>query len=393
MLPRCGLLASRTHPSRFAFRALVMVTALLACSGSASDSVAPAANAPAEVAITPSTPAIPLGSQLALQAQVRDASGQLVTGAAIFWSSSDTTVVTVSPTGVLTGKRLGTAQVAASSGGQSAVVAVVVVPVPVASVAVLPSAATLVIGGTAALQAVQYDANGIALTGRSVVWATSDARIATVNASGLVMGVAAGSATVTGTSEGKTASATITVTLPPVAAVTVSPGSATLAAGETASFSAVATDANGNSLPARPITWTSTNTAVATVSSLGLVTAVATGTATITASAEGKIGVADVIVTAPRPAPVATVHVSPAALSLQNGQSATLIAQVFDAHGNQLSGRVISWSSSSANSVSVTQIGASAASVTAARTGSGTVTITATSEGVTGSAAVSVTRN
>lgn len=368
-----------------AFRALFLVAGLLACSGAESPSTAPASGDPAAIVITPTAPSIPLGSQLALQAQVHDATGQVVAGATVFWSTSDSTIAAVSSAGVVTGNNVGTAQVAASSGGQSAVVAVSVVQVPVASVAIVPSTATLTIGGTVALQGIAYDANGNTLGGRAFVWASSNPQIAKVDASGTVTAVAAGTATVTGTSEGKTASATITVTIIPVASVTVTPGSAALTVGQSASLSATAIDANGNVLSGRPVAWSSANTSVATVSSLGLVTATGAGSTTISASVEGKSGAAQVVVTAPlQPTPVASVTVSPATVSLAVGATATLSATVRDASGGTLSGRTVTWSTSASQVATVSSNGV----VTAVA--AGTATITATSEGKSGTAIITV---
>ena len=379
--------AARGHPPAFVLYTLVMAVALFACGGAGSDSVAPTANAAAQIAITPSAPAIALGSQLALQAQVHDASGELVPGATVFWSSADSNVVTVSSTGVVTGKTVGTAQVAASSGGQSAIVAVSVSPVPVASLVVAPSTATLTIGGTVALQAVAYDANGQGLSGRSVIWASSAPQVATVDASGTVTAAAvAGTATVTGTCEGKTASATISVTLVPIASVSVAPGSATLTVGQTASFSAIATDANGNVISGRPVAWSSANGAIATVSSLGLVTATGAGTTTITATAEGKNGVAQIVVTAVTPPPpVASVTVTPSTTSVTVGGSVTLSAILHDASGATLSGRTVTWSTNAPTIATVSSTGLVSA------TGAGTATIAAASEGKNGGATVTVT--
>jgi hypothetical protein len=81
-----------------------------------------------------------------------------------------------------------------------------------------------------------------------------------------------------------------------VATVTVSPSSATLAPGATRQFTAVLKDAAGNKLTGILVTWKSSNTSVAKVSSTGLVKAVALGSATITATAGGKIGRATVYV-------------------------------------------------------------------------------------------------
>ena len=58
-------------------------------------------------------------------------------------------------------------------------------------------------------------------------------------------------------------------------------------------------DASGNTLSGRTVTWSSSNTSVATVSSSGLVSAVTPGSATVTAASEGKTGTASITVTAP----------------------------------------------------------------------------------------------
>src|SRR5439155_8194305 len=57
-------------------------------------------------------------------------------------------------------------------------------------------------------------------------------------------------------------------------------------------------DASGNALAGRVVTWSSSNTSVATVTGSGLVTGVAAGPATITAASEGKNGTAAITVTA-----------------------------------------------------------------------------------------------
>ena len=62
------------------------------------------------------------------------------------------------------------------------------------------------------LTATPRDANGNALTGRIVTWGSTNTAVATVNGSGLVTGVAAGSATITATSETKSGTAALTVT-------------------------------------------------------------------------------------------------------------------------------------------------------------------------------------
>src|SRR5207249_10767240 len=79
----------------------------------------------------------------------------------------------------------------------------------------------------------------------------------------------------------------------------VSPPTAPIQHGPIALFTATPKDANGASLSGRAVTWSSSNTSVATVSGSGLVSGVTMGSATISATSEGKTGTASITVTAP----------------------------------------------------------------------------------------------
>ncbi len=83
---------------------------------------------------------------------------------------------------------------------------------PVATVTVSPASAGEQVGQTVQLTATPRDSAGNPLAGRTVTWATSNAAVDTVSATGLVTGVLAGSTTITATSEGQSGSAAITVT-------------------------------------------------------------------------------------------------------------------------------------------------------------------------------------
>src|SRR5207248_2301585 len=82
----------------------------------------------------------------------------------------------------------------------------------IASVVVSPASATVPVGQTLQLTATPEDANGNPLSGRTVTWSSGSSAVAAVNGSGLVTGVALGSATITAASEGKSGSASVTVT-------------------------------------------------------------------------------------------------------------------------------------------------------------------------------------
>ena len=83
---------------------------------------------------------------------------------------------------------------------------------PVASVSLTPATTSVAVAGTAQLTATAKDAAGATVSGSSVAWSSSATSVATVNSTGLVKGIAAGTAKVTATTGGKAATATITVT-------------------------------------------------------------------------------------------------------------------------------------------------------------------------------------
>ena len=171
-------------------------------------------------------------------------------------------------------------------------------PAPVATVTVSPPTATAVVGSTQQLTATLKDASNNTLTGRAVSWMSDNTAVATVNSTGLVNAVSAGSATITATSETKTGTSSITVTFVPVATVTVNPPSTSLVVGGRQQLTATLRDAANNVLTGRSVTWSSGNTVAATVDGNGLLAAVGTGVATITATSETKTGTSQITVTA-----------------------------------------------------------------------------------------------
>src|SRR5207253_6531008 len=119
------------------------------------------------------------------------------------------------------------------------------------------------------------------------------------------------------------------------------------------------------------------NTAVATVSSMGLVGGVAQGQATITATSEGQSGTAALTVVVL----VASVTVTPTPATVGIGQTVQLTATPKDANGNVLTGRVVTWAS---NNTAVAPVGSTGL---VSGVAPGQATITAASEPKRGTAA------
>lgn len=322
-----------------------------------------------------------VGSSVSATATAADSAGNPLSGRTVAWSTSSATVLTVTSGGVVTAVAPGTADVIAEVEGVRATATITVSLVPVATVTVSPSSASLYVAQTADLNASPKDSAGNTLTGRVVTWSTSEAAVATVSATGIVTAVAPGAATVTATVEGKTAAVTITVSLVPVATVTVTPSTAILYLGQTVDLGATAKDSAGNTLTGRAIAWSSSNTAIATVSSTGIVTAVAAGSATITATVEAKTGTG--VITA-AVVPVATVMLSAGDATLYQTATLDYDASAADSAGNSLTGRAVTWTSGNTSIATVSATGL----VTALAQGE--ATITATVEGKTASATITV---
>jgi uncharacterized protein YjdB len=254
------------------------------------------------VTVSPTSASVVAGATTTLQASVKDQNGSVMTGQTVTWSTSNSAAATVNSTGIVTGVAAGSATITATSAGKSGTssITVTAVPAAVTTVTVVPTSASIVAGATATLQATVKDQNGNVMTGQTVTWATNNALAATVNSSGVVTGAAAGSATITATSAGKSGASSITVTaVPPVVTtVTVAPTSASVVAGGTTTLQATVKDQNGNVMTGQTITWTTSNAAAATVNSSGVVTGVAAGSATITATSSGKSGTSSITVTA-----------------------------------------------------------------------------------------------
>ena len=169
-------------------------------------------------------------------------------------------------------------------------------PAPVATaVTVNPGSAALsALGETARFTAEVRDQAGQVMAGAAVAWASSDASVATVDASGVATAAANGSATITATAGSVSGTAAVTVTQV-VTAVAVSPAADTLVAfRDTVRLVAEATDANGHGVAGSEFSWSSSDTLVARVDDTGLVTGVDEGMATITATTGDYFGIAEI---------------------------------------------------------------------------------------------------
>ncbi len=266
-----------------------MSAAVLALGGCTAEPVSPTQLIPvAAVAVVPSAPVVSVGATATLTAFTLSDRGDTLPRRQVAWSSSDPAVATVDPTtGVTTGVATGSTTITATAEGKTATLTLTVSPVAVASVTIMPATLSLNTGARATLTGTARDGANAALPGRVFAWSSSAPAVAQVSPTGVVTAVGAGSATVAGASEGKSAAVSVSVTLTPIASIIIAPSDTTIGAGDTLRLTATAKDAGGATLTGRTIQWTSSDPSIASVDNQGLVTGKVTGSVTITAQAEG----------------------------------------------------------------------------------------------------------
>jgi uncharacterized protein YjdB len=187
----------------------------------------------------------------------------------------------------------------------------------VETVLIAPSTATVSVGASLTLSAEVRNEGGALMAGQRVSWSTEDATVADVSQSGVVTGRKVGTVLIAASAWGKDAFARVTVNPTPVATVRLSTTHRSMFVGELAQLTADPLDADGRVLANRPVEWSTSDPAIATVTQGGLVTALGVGGAIITASAEGKSAVASITVSA---VPVASVVITPDAKRSSSGR-------------------------------------------------------------------------
>lgn len=213
-----------------------LVATAIACSGGGGASVPVASTQPdqtAGIAVSPAAPSVTVGASVDFTATAVRSDGSVIGPATgITWSVNDASRGSVSSAGRFTAIGEGTVFVNATTSAGRIGQAVVTIRAAsggggsggggggsggttIASVSVTPASASLVVGASQQLTATARDAAGNTIAGQSFSWTTSAASVASVSPTGLVAGVAPGTATVTATSVAdptRSATSAITVT-------------------------------------------------------------------------------------------------------------------------------------------------------------------------------------
>ncbi len=355
------------------------------------------------VSVTPVSANVIVGNTLQLTASPLTAAGAPVVGATVTWDSSNPAIANVSSTGLVTAVAAAappeglpvTITATATHGGFTVTntSALTIMPIPVlTTVGVAPTTASVIVGGTTQLTASPKDQGARDFVGATIAWTSSNISVATVSPTGVVIGVALGTATITANATNGTVSVlgTSTITVANLTSVGITPLTSSVLVGGTQQLTATPMDATGTAITGTgvTVTWTSSNTSVATVNANGLVSGAALGTTTITATATGAGATITTNATI-NVVQLASVGVAPATASVTVGGTQQLTATPLDQLGNAFVGATVTWSSSNP---AVATVNATTGLVTTITTGTTTITATATSGliNVNGTSAITV---
>ncbi len=233
----------------------------------------------ASLAVTPATPSITQGAtqQFTATGTLSDGSKQDLTNS-VTWTSSSTTVATVSSSGLASGVAPGSSTITATSGLVNGSTKLTVTP-KLNSIAVTPPNPTIVAG-----TAQQFAATGTFSDGSiedltsSVTWTSATKTVVTINGAGLATAVASGSSTITAASGAVSGSTMLNVIAPTLSSITVIPTNPFIVKNVTKQFTAIGTFTNGSIQDlTNSVTWSSSAPAVATVNTTGLVNTATAG--------------------------------------------------------------------------------------------------------------------
>jgi YVTN family beta-propeller protein len=261
---------------------LISAAAALSLASCGSDPTEPR-RVPAAIVILPNAPTLPQKSSKQLTATVVDAAGREIAGEPVTFESSDTTILTVSSTGLLVSiGPTGTATITVRDGELSGTVDAVVTLLP-NTITVTPNPVALQTGFSLQLSVMVTDANAEPIFNPPLTITSSNPGLVTVTDYGYLTSVGGnGTATLTVVSGALSTTVPVTVTQVPTT-IQVSPTSMVLSSGQSQTITATVLDAAGGQVVGAPVSFVSSNPSVATVSSAGVVTAVGPdGGATIT---------------------------------------------------------------------------------------------------------------
>ncbi|HET6638224.1 MAG TPA: Ig-like domain-containing protein [Gemmatimonadota bacterium] len=339
---------------------------------------------------TPGPVEIEIGSTSQLAFEIRDADGNLIDpdDVDVVFTSSSQTIAMVSAAGLVTPVAPGTATITIGVGTITDTITVNVGP-EISSIDIVQTDIDLVSGETATLEVTVLDAAGDPVTDPGLVFTSSDGFVASVNASGVVSAIIAGTATITAEGGGESDSVEVTVFATTSGGISATGSPFVVSIGDEIVINDlfVVRDAGGFIIPDAELVFTSTDETVVTVDATGLLTAVvgAGGTALVTATSPEATGSATMRLTTLSPQNLAMIEIEPAIATVAVGATVDLDVTGEDLIGAPRGDVLAAFASSDVAVATVAPLTGVVTGVAA-----GTATITATSGLLTAESVITV---
>ena len=265
---------------------LALAVAVVSCGGG--DSTAPAApKRVASIVVPQSLDSIEIGSTVSITPQFLARDGSPVTGANVTWTSEDPTIATVTSTGAVTGKQLGSTGIVVAADSASQRIEVVVRPIAVTTITVPAASVRVTEKDSITLSPPTLtDRSGATVT-RPITYTTDNPNVAGVTGNGVLHGYGPGTATITLAVDSARATIAVTVLAIPAATLQVTPSIADLGVGNVLHTQTTASATDGTRLSPRQYTYSVSDPSIATVNSSGMLTGLSAGKTTLTISTLG----------------------------------------------------------------------------------------------------------
>lgn len=377
-----------TSITKFVGVVIWMLTASLSgCGGGQmGQNPSPTAKTLLSVSIAPQTPSLALGNSLQFSATAlfSDGSKTNVTDAAT-WTSAQPNVASINAVGLAVSKATGATSISAVYKSSSAACTLTIAPPALVSIAISPQNAALTPNHSVQLRAAGTFTDGTTQDVSSVAhWSSTPAGVLTISATGLSTANAPGAATVTASEGSINGSDTLTVALPSLLSIAVTPPNLSLALNHSVQLSATGMFSDGTTQDLSSlVTWSSAPPEIVSTSSTGVATAKKPGSAIVTAS-NGSIAGSDNLTVAPPT--LLSITVTPQNPSLTPNHSVQLSASgsFSDGTSKDLS-NLVTWSSTPPGIVSTSSTGIATAKTP------GSAIVTASDGSIAGSDTLTVT--
>jgi uncharacterized protein YjdB len=252
--------------------------------------------APASVEISPNALDAHVGEKIKFSAAAKDAAGNPIDEKPSVWFAAPFDLAGADESGEVTFHAPGVVTVGAVIAGKTGYATVNVGNPKIASLEIAPPANPIVAGGAEKLAVIARTSNGNPRTDAVIAWTSEKPAIASVDAAGLVTGLAPGSVTIKATSEGASGTVTFQVVRDAVRKLTVNPASAEARTGDVVHFSATGLDGGGGHLKDPPVRWSLSSGGSAAVYPDGAFVAEKAGTYVVMANSGQHSAAASVVV-------------------------------------------------------------------------------------------------